>query len=54
MSDLWNVYRVHYETCAEVLTNGDKPAELVARNLTHAAAQKMVAELGFGYCVRPA
>lgn len=51
---LWNVWRVHYATYAEVLTMGDKQQEIVSRNLTYEQAKKMVEELGFGYCMKPA
>lgn len=49
----WDVWRVHYLTYAEVLTVGDKKADLVARNLLFDEAKRTVATLGFGYSMHP-
>lgn len=51
---LWNVWRVHYMTYAEIAAQGEKPAELVGRRLSFERAQRMVDDLGFGYCMKPA
>jgi hypothetical protein len=51
---LYDIWRVHYNTYAEVLTMGDLPQEVVARGLTEQDARKMLDELGFGYCMKPA
>jgi hypothetical protein len=50
----YNVWHVNYATYAEILTIGDKKEELIARNLTHSEAERIVRDLGFGYCMKPA
>jgi hypothetical protein len=54
MNQLWDVWQTHYATYAEVLTFGEKQAIRVAAGLTYDAARKMVDEMGFGYCLKPA
>jgi hypothetical protein len=54
VADLWNVWRVHYQTYAEVLTLGDKPPELIAKCLPYAQAKALVDEFGTNYCMKPA
>lgn len=49
----WAVWFVTYATCAEVELTGDVPPRKVAGKLTLEAAQRIVAERGFGYCVKP-
>lgn len=49
----WDVRHVYYMTYAEILTDGDKPSELVASNLNFKEACEMVNKLGSGYYTCP-
>lgn len=50
---MWGLWLVQYATYAEIAEQGDKPPRLIAGSLTFAAAQRMVEERGFGYCMKP-
>ena len=50
---MWDVFRVHYMTYAEIAEHGDRPRELVARRLTFEKARELVDVLGFGFSMHP-
>lgn len=50
---MWDVWKIHYMTYAEIQEFGDKKRERVAHGLTFEKAKLLVEKLGFGYSMHP-